>query len=422
MKSILLCLFLVTVAAQAQWTKVSIGSFNNIIWPGKIVLVDGSVIYAGSDGLVCRSRDGGATFTKCNDGIYDALSGATGMLKVGNRLYVSFGGNGGRGIYYSTNEGDTWIPDTAGYPNKMFAKQIYKFQDKYIFGVLESNFTVYKSIDDASWKVLNVPSDYRTPSGLYFDGDTIFVSQTSTTVPKAAYTTDFGATWNYRIGKGLSPLAKIFKNESGKELYSSNSNFATFGEDWLIRSTDNGFTWDTVTKKNKTSLKSVYASGDVVIAAFGSNFSLRADTVNKIILSTDRGNSWTDLSGDFNSKLGFYFHSINSLAVYDNKFLFGGVDLSTGLLKREISLSTSPVSNDESAVAEHVYPNPTADVFRVDAKYHNAPYELYNATGQIMSTGQISNTAVDVSVYNSGVYMLRIYTGATVHTLRIVKM
>ncbi len=114
MKGILLCLFLMTVAAQAQWTKVSIGSFNNIIWPGKIVLVDGSVIYAGSDGLVCRSRDGGATFTKCNDGIYDALSGATGMLKVGNRLYVSFGGNGGRGIYYSTNEGDTWIPDTAG--------------------------------------------------------------------------------------------------------------------------------------------------------------------------------------------------------------------------------------------------------------------------------------------------------------------
>jgi hypothetical protein len=39
-----------------------------------------------------------------------------------------------------------------------------------------------------------------------------------------------------------------------------------------------------------------------------------------------------------------------------------------------------------------------------------------------MSTGQLSNTAVDVSVYNPGVYMLRIYTGATVHTLRIVKI
>jgi hypothetical protein len=82
--------------------------------------------------------------------------------------------------------------------------------------------------------------------------------------------------------------------------------------------------------------------------------------------------------------------------------------------------------NAYSNVYSNVYPNPTADVFRVDAKYHNAPYELYyelyDATGQIMSTGQLSNTAVDVSVYNPGVYMLRIYTGATVHTLRIVKI
>ena len=130
------------ITAFGQWTKIQLGGsdFN----PGTALFVDGSTIYVGSTGMVFRSTDGGTSFDKLNNGIGDALSGCTDIVKIGNRVYAAFGGNGGRGVYYSEDQGDTWIADTAGWqaianvPVKPYARRLHAFNDTHLFAILET--------------------------------------------------------------------------------------------------------------------------------------------------------------------------------------------------------------------------------------------------------------------------------------------
>ena len=416
---------LLVCVTHAQWTKVQLGGsdFN----PGKIVFVDGQTIYVGSTGMVFRSTDAGTSFSKFNAGIGDALSGCTGMVKIGDRLYASFGGNGGRGVYYSVDQGQTWVADTAGWkdiagvPVKAFARRLHKFKDSYLLAILESNYTLYKRPEDAAWKVFPVPGDYRTPADIFFDGDTVFVCQVSTTVPMTAFTSDFGATWNYRKGTGKSPLSKIWRNASGKELYASNADFAKWGQEWLLRSTDNGFTWDTVTPRNTTAVTAVYAEGDVVLASFGGSFSA-ADSTNKIILSTDRGSTWSDISANYRSTVAFGFHSVNSLVLFGNTVI-AGIDLSTGIIKRTVDIKTTSVPDYSLGDKESsVYPNPTCGILRLSEPFIGERYHIVDIHGRIVAQGVINDDAIDMSAIPPGLYIVRVEGPSRVAHARVVRM
>ncbi|MFM8179954.1 MAG: hypothetical protein ACKOAG_12350 [Candidatus Kapaibacterium sp.] len=79
MRFSLLLLFLTCTIANAQWTRVRLDPQYDYL-PAKQVLVDGSTIYVGSSGLLFRSTDGATTFTRCQKGLLDALSGVTGLV------------------------------------------------------------------------------------------------------------------------------------------------------------------------------------------------------------------------------------------------------------------------------------------------------------------------------------------------------
>ena len=96
----LLNLFAVLVV-QAQWQKVTTPS------TAQQVLTEGNTIYLGGYGAVSKSTDNGANWTKIDSGIVSKLSNCTGIIKVGNRLVASYGGNGNHYVYYSDNNGET---------------------------------------------------------------------------------------------------------------------------------------------------------------------------------------------------------------------------------------------------------------------------------------------------------------------------
>ncbi|MBU3742427.1 MAG: T9SS type A sorting domain-containing protein [Candidatus Kapabacteria bacterium] len=422
---LLIVLFVLASTANAQWTRIQLGGsdFN----PGTYVYVDDQTIYVGSMGMIFRSIDGGTTFVKTNNGITDGLSSCTGMVKIGDRLYASFGGNGSRGVYYSVDQGASWVADSAGWtgvagvPVLPFARRLHQWNDKYLFAILETNFTMFKRPEDQAWKVFPVPSDYRTPADMFFDGDTVFVCQTSTTVPMTAYTTDLGETWNYRQGTGKSPLANIWMNRTGGELYASNADFAMWGKEWLLRSTNNGMSWDTVLPRNTTSVKNVYADGDIVLVSFGGSFNA-ADSVNKIMLSIDRGNTWTDISANYRSVVAFGFHSVASLALYGNT-VFAGIDLSTGVITRTIDIKPTSVTYDtEAEQGITVFPNPAHDRVHVVGSPSDAAYHIIDLHGQRVAEGSMPDNIIDMSAMRPGLYTLVIQAATSTQYRRIVRL
>ena len=418
-------LLMAATAAHAQWTRVKLG--NSDFVPGSSVFIDGSVIYIGSAGSVYRSTDGAETFTRLNEGITDGLSSVTDMTKVGNRVYAAFGGNGGRGVYYTTNQGDAWVLDTAGWaimpgiPTQMYARRLHSYNNTHLLAILETNFTIYKSITDDRWTILPTPDGYKTPADIYVDGDTIFVSQPSTTIPATAWTTDFGATWNTRAGTGPAPQSRIYRNRSGRELYSSFQDYAQFGKEWLLRSTNNGAHWDTILPRGNTAVTSVYAKDDLVVVSYASNFSDQNDTTKKVMMSTDKGTTWTDISGNFKSHLVFGFHPINALDVYGDNLLIAGIGLSTGIIKRQLDIGPSSVMEQRYQQMRSAVPTPTTDVVFVRQQDIGGTFTIRGIDGSTVTSGTVVGELVDVSTLPKGAYVLTVQSGNAAEQIRLLK-
>lgn len=410
----LILVVLLSVASHAQWSRIPIDRMYDY-QPGKTILVDGTTIHVGSMGGIYRSNDGASTFVRCTTGIVDRASGCTGLVKIGQHLYASHGGNGGLGVYYSLDQGDTWVIDTLGWPNmngiptQMFAKKIRTWNDTYVFALLESNYTIYKKPSDAQWTVLPVPSDFRTPEDIFFHGDTIFLTRLGFGNPVTTWSTDLGVTWTTVTGTGATPAGTVWKNRSGPDIYSVMTNYVN-GKPihWLVRSTTNGAHWDTVRQCLNTQPACVYANGDVLIVSHVGSFTA-ADSVGRVILSTDRGATWTDISGNFQHLMGFSFHSLGALDIYNGNTLIAGVDLGTGILMRHLDIGTTSVNGAlqaSSAISGTALA--VQDIIRLPVDISGRQYTLVDVRGRMHASGVINGDAVDISSLPSGAYVLTI--------------
>ncbi|MEN9282104.1 MAG: hypothetical protein RL594_1039 [Bacteroidota bacterium] len=418
---LLLALFMIATVASAQWTRVPVDKKYDY-QPGKTLLVDGKALFVGSQGSVYRSTDNAETFVRCTTGIVDRSSGCTGLVRLDGRIYASFGGNGGRGVYYSMDNGETWVIDTLGWPNmkgipvQMFAKKIRTWNNTYLFALLESNYTIYKKPSDSQWTTLSVPSDFRTPEDIFFAGDTIFLSRLGFGGPVATMTTDMGATWTQINGSGATPIGTIWRNSDGPDIYSTMTNYVNAKPvHWLVRSTNNGRQWDTVRRCLNEAPACVLAHGDLLIVSHEGSFTA-ADSVGRIILSTDRGATWSDISGNFQHLMGFSFHSLRSLEIMNTNTLVAGVDLGTGILLRTIDIGTpasvSEVSGDEHTIAATV--NSIHGTIQFGEPLRESFYTITDLSGRVMASGKHSGELLSIAPLPSGAYVLVVTTGTTI--------
>jgi len=79
---------------------------------------------------------------------------------------------------------------------------------------------------------------------------------------------------------------------------------------------------------------------------------------------------------------------------------------------RTVEFSTDP---DRS----NVYPNPFNNVLNIESAYDN--YQVYNATGELLKSGKVSQYQIDMSDLIEGIYFINLFSENEQTTMRIVK-
>lgn len=410
----LLWLVMACTSAQAQWQKISIPGFPNGV--GLINLYDdGQVMWAGGTGQIYKSTDRGTNWTNVSNGLQSAISGNSGLAKLGNRMYASFAGNGNYFTYYTTDEGTNWVLDTAGWQGPA-PIQLHVHQD-YILARLESNFILYKKNTDNAWKRLTTPTDFRTPGHMHSVGDTLVLG-----AGYIAMTTDMGQNWTTRQTTYPFPLGFISRMvqdmDNPKTFYANYVILATNKSKFMV-SRNGQLTWDSISipQDFPTSVSQIWAKGNDVFVAFTGSFTA-ADTVTKVFQSKNGGNTWSNVTGDLYSQISFKFHSVTSFIYTQGTLFAAGLTIPGGAMVKN-TLGSVGLSEKVNNTPLLFYPNPVQSTLILNEDVTR--FELYDLSGkqQIIHYNSHSHTA-DVSHLAAGLYIAHVEQLGKVYTVKLM--
>jgi len=70
-----------------------------------------------------------------------------------------------------------------------------------------------------------------------------------------------------------------------------------------------------------------------------------------------------------------------------------------------------------------IYPNPTNGLVMIESKEPVKSISIYNTMGQIIFTGNYNttNSTLDLSGYNSGMYIIKVQADNSIYTLKVLK-
>lgn len=266
------------------WFAVNSGLYNNVITSlAKI----GSKIFAGTSSGVFISSDNGAFWYNSSYGMtnYDVRC----LLTDGDFLYAGTGG----GIFKSTDNGNSWISSNFG----LISQDVYALllNGSTIFAgtsSLSNAASIYKSTDDGnSWNSSGLPNKityslFQLPTGLYAGtGDGVYRS------------TDNGVTWSSELGMGNTQI---------KAVSSSGTNIVLGNPDGLFVSTNNGTQW-----------KAVGYKPTYVWSIDGNDTQLWATVAqHDVFYSTDNGDSWLKRINDLDPAYRYIDITCSDSGVY----------------------------------------------------------------------------------------------------------
>jgi hypothetical protein len=99
-------------------------------------------------------------------------------------------------------------------------------------------------------------------------------------------------------------------------------------------------------------------------------------------------------------------------------FTYGEVEDYGVYLLTNANLATNETVNKNQI---NVYPNPVSDILNISVISAENDFEIYNATGQKVSSGKISDRKVDVSQLLKGVYFIQINDKGKLNKLKFIK-
>lgn len=150
---------------------------------------------------------------------------------------------------------------------------------------------------------------------------------------------------------------------------------------------------------------------DFYFQNFSENFSgVNPDKVHQIINTSDDGIAFVGTCGDdrVNPSLG---SDVMIVKIGPNEEVQSSADENNDL----VSLS---VFNKEEDFK--VYPNPTATKLFIPEKLEGEEYSIYNSLGKEVQRGSLGEY-IDVSVFNSGVYHIKVLYNNNYSTVRFIK-
>lgn len=106
--------------------------------------------------------------------------------------------------------------------------------------------------------------------------------------------------------------------------------------------------------------------------------------------------------------------ALNKRAWYNQSYN-NGVDLVP-------AIRTAAVFDENQDLSDiRIYPNPVENVLNINASHPIDQLELYNTTGALVLKQTAVNGSIDVSNLSSGVYILKLQSGNSVQTHKILK-
>jgi photosystem II stability/assembly factor-like uncharacterized protein len=245
------------------WVKKG-NDFTNLVNSIAISPINGCLFVSTQAKALCRSTDDGESWVQ----LINRLDGYDILITQSGEIYCGTGGQffiGSNNIYYSSDNGETWIEKRNGLPHQVVVPL-----------ALGGDGTLYTGTGSGVYRLTNggdtwlPPSNYNNvfASGLAVSEDgSIFAA---TRVAGVLKSTDGGVTWT-QINTGLSDNATaslIIYNSITKDIFiNSNSR--------IYRSTDLGASWE---------LKNSGISNEPYIRSFAFN-----PNTGQMYVATDNG-------------------------------------------------------------------------------------------------------------------------------------
>ena len=367
-----------------------------------------------------------------------------------------FAGTVSDGVYFSSDDGTTWVQRNGAFPNMQIMSMVVNGSDIFVG---TDNGHIYKTSDNGlNWTDVS-PSGISPSSNIRLAhngitifagtaGDGVFASPLSTlsttswtsfntgltvssnlldTVSlKIKGTTIYAGTYaegvwssptnspNWSLTSSTMPTSSDYISAldlGGSTIYAGN----TSGLPVLYRSINNGVNWI-------QSNTSVFANKPVYVVFNDGNTVFAGTEGQGILVSSDNGITWSSFNQGFQDSSGNWFCNqinVRSLAFTSTK-MFAGTDC--GVWKRDIiTLGENDFVDKNQFV---LYPNPNNGKFKINYNTTNrTDIEIFNILGEkiLTKTNSIQTTnEIDISNVQKGIYFVKIGDGNSVHTKKII--
>ena len=398
-------LFLINIA-NAQWIAQNSGTTKNL---NSVCFPTANIGYAvGASGTILKTADAGTHWIALKVGATDNINSVS-FPTPDTGCFVTQGG-----YFFSTTDGGaTWW--------QQFSVGSYTLN------------SVFSLLNTKSSPVVQVGFTVGQAGIIYFfegHGTGILGSGTSNALNSVFKT-------NFNTGYAVGALGTIIETINGGadwttltsgttiDLYSvyfsnANTGYAVGGNNAfgslvkqhqvIIKTTDGGKTWSTLSSGTSTPLYSVYFTDENTGYDVGGTASNGFSQSQTILKTTDGGNNWTSLPGVNNN----YLTSV----VFPNANTGYAVGVNGTILKTTNGgIATSVKENILQKISFTIYPNPASEKVTI-ANNNNASTEntvsIFNIAGQqIMSQKYFNQDKIELNVsqFLKGVYILKIQAG-----------
>jgi photosystem II stability/assembly factor-like uncharacterized protein len=315
MKKIYTLFFLFPLISSAQWEKIT-GPFGGDV---RDLIVKAQYIFASTwGGGVFRSADSGFTWEQCDSNIsnYSIQNIVFDLAADSNYIYAA----SNTGVFKSDNNGMYWQPPV----NLYYPVNVIENTNAGVFAGTSSQGIYFSSDNGNTWTPRNNGLNNLQILSLYSDGNRLFAG----TYGDGLYVSiDSALTWTHLITGFLNVNAVA---TSGSNIYAA----LNFGG--VMVSTDSGQNWNTYSAgMNNTSINCIGISDSIIYA--GSNAGLYASVDNGLTWNETTNGYLSDRifnsiiftsSGIFAGLLGGVYNSVDGQIWGNSSYKFSGSNIS----------------------------------------------------------------------------------------------
>lgn len=433
-KTLLILMSLVlAIGVQAQWMNQSTNFPDESTGIKYISIVNDDIVwvsaYDGSGGTAHRQNfsktiDGGTTWTS---GLIDVASPTVDIAMItavdaDQAWAVGYPNSAGQGgIFHTTDGGTTWArQESASYTGSAsFSNVVWMDADGNGLcqgDPLDGYFENYTTNDfGTTWTRVaqaNIPEpisgEYGYVGNIYSTANTIWYT---TNKGRIFRTTDKGLNWE----AFQSPITDFGSATSSGNIAFSDDNYGLLinntGSVW--NTFDGAETWTEVTTTGAVFTAGIdFVDGTMFAIATGS-----AEGASGSAWTQDGGTTWNANEEDIDQ------HTFMALNENHEGWAggFTGADGSGGIFKYNGTF----VKVDEMDAEQNItcFPNPTNNLFQVQAKEQIKEVRILNFVGQLVNRiqGSDSYMTIEMADLKNGVYFVEVETVSAQHSVKVVK-